>query len=177
MAYPNYYYPPNFYNSNGATPDMLAQYKGQYQPMPMPQMQPMPNQQPMQPAPQPVLQNQPMTPPVNDMLWVLGEAEATSYPVAPNNSVVLWDKDRPTVYIKSVNMQGVPSFRILDYTERNAAKIAPATHECKCGKEFVPIADFKALEERFNALVEQIESNNAKTKVKANKAKEVEENG
>ena len=66
----------------------------------------------------------------NDMVWVLNETEAISYPVAPNNSVTLWDKNKDTVYIKSVNMQGVPSIRILDYTERadNAPK-SPEKHE------------------------------------------------
>ena len=54
MAYPNYYqggYYPQY--QNGAVPDMLNQYKGQYQQMPM--------QQPMmqQPVPQMPIQMQP----------------------------------------------------------------------------------------------------------------------
>lgn len=54
----------------------------------------------------------------NDMLWVLNKNEADSYPVAPNCSVVLWDKNSPTIYIKSMSANGVPSMRTLDFTER-----------------------------------------------------------
>ena len=39
------------------------------------------------------MQNQPTPQPSNDMIWVLGEIEAQSYPVAPNNTVTLWDKN------------------------------------------------------------------------------------
>lgn len=61
-------------------------------------------QQPMQTNPTPMPMQSQQT---NDMIWVLNENEATSYPVAPNNSVVLWDKSNPTIYIKSVNAQGL----------------------------------------------------------------------
>ena len=148
--YPNQYYQQSSpYYSNGAMPDMLSQQKMQYQP----QMQ-QPIQTPIQP---PQLPTQPQ--PVNDMLWVLGEVEATSYPVAPNNTVVLWDKDRPTVFVKSVNAQGVPSMRILDYVERGSslAPIPAAPHVCKCGDNFVKIEDFKALEKKYAELLERVE--------------------
>lgn len=55
----------------------------------------------------------------NDMLWVLNKNEADSYPVAPNCSVVLWDKNSSTIYVKSMSANGVPSMRTLDYTERS----------------------------------------------------------
>ena len=58
---------------------------------------------------------QPISQPTNDMIWVLGQTEAESYPVAPNNSVVLWDKNNPTIYVKSVNANGIPSMRTLDF--------------------------------------------------------------
>ena len=77
MAYPNYYqggYYPQY--QNGAVPDMFNQYKGQYQQMPL--------QQPVQQMP---IQMQPaQISGANDMIWVLSEGEAQSYPVAPNNS-------------------------------------------------------------------------------------------
>ncbi len=151
--YQNNYYPfPNqsYYAPNVGIPDALGQYKGQYQPM---------VQQPLQ----------------NDMLWVLNETEATSYPVAPNNSVTLWDKNKDTVYIKSVNGQGIPSMRILDYTERadNTQK-RPETHECQCKDKFVPM-------DTYNALVEQIDVLRAKVESMAitlkKKGKEETENG
>lgn len=144
MAYnyqqmPNYYgqQQPMFPNGN-ASPDMLNQYKGQYQP----QMQ-----MPMMATPTPT----------NDMIWVLGDVEATSYPVAPNNTVILWDKNQQTIYIKSANAQGVPSMRTLDYTERTLEpKNEPYKHECQCGSKFVPIEDFNALKADFNALADKI---------------------
>lgn len=172
MAYPNYYqggYYPQY--QNGAVPDMLNQYKGQYQQMPM--QQPMMQQMPMQTMAQPT--------PTNDLLFVLNETEATAYPVAPNNSVTLWDKNKDTVYIKSVNMQGVPSMRILDYKERtpeNASK-TPVEHECKCGSKFVSLDKFNALEDKLEALQSELDELKAKPKAKTAKkaVEEVENDG
>jgi hypothetical protein len=174
MAYPNFYqggYYPQY--QNGAVPDMLNQYKGQYQQMPM--------QQPMM---QPPVQQMPaMTQPTpsNDMIWVLSEVEAQSYPVAPNNSVILWDKNNDVVYIKSVNMQGVPSMRVLDYKERTAdnAPKTPTEHKCTCGDKFVLKKDFQALQSEFDTLRSEWEELKAKPKAKTAKkeVEEVEDNG
>lgn len=139
MAYTYPYYQPYYpAPQNGAVPDALSQFKAPYQQIPQ-----MPPQMPSQPS--------------NDMLWVLGEVEATSYPVAPNNTVTLWDKNQPTIYIKSVNAQGVPSMRVLDFTERaqNAPKM-PAEHVCACGKEFARLEDFNALRKTVDGLVAKI---------------------
>ena len=170
MAYPNYYqggYFPQY--QNGAVPDMLNQYKGQYQQMPM--------QQPM------VQQMQTPTQ-TNDMIWVLNENEATSYPVAPNNSVVLWDKNEPIIYVKSVNNQGMPSMRVLYFEERsttpsNSPKNAPKTHECTCGDKFATkeqINDLKAKLEDLTAKYEELSRPVVeKPKTTTKKAKESEE--
>lgn len=147
-------------------PFMMSNYQRGMQPQ-QPMMQMPPQQIPMQmtdnqyvpyqqPISQPISQPmaQPIQQPTSDMIWVLNENEATSYPVAPNNSVVLWDKSNPTIYVKSVNAQGVPSMRILDFNERstdNAPKTA-VEHKCECGSKFVPKEDFKALETKFEAL-------------------------
>lgn len=108
----------------------------------------------------------------NDTLWVLNETEAISYPVALNNSVILWDKNQPTVYIKSVNMQGIPSMRILDYTERSKEKSSemPEKHTCKCGNEFVGIDDFKSLQGEFETLKSELQE--LKQKPKSNEKEE-----
>lgn len=173
MAYPNYYqggYYPQY--QNGAVPDMLNQFKGQYQ---QPQIQ---NQQPFS---QPVSQPMTMQPQTNDMMiWVLSRGEAESFPVAPNNSVILWDKNDEVIYIKSANMQGVPSMRVLDYKERTAdnAPKTPEKHECKCGDKFVLKNDFQALQNEFEALRSELEELKAKSKAKTAKkaVEEVEEN-
>jgi hypothetical protein len=164
MAYPNYYqggYYPQY--QNGAMPDMLNQYKGQYQQMPM--QQPM-MQQPVQQIPMQIPPTQMSV--TNDMIWVLSEGEAQSYPVAPNNSVILWDKNSDVVYIKSVNAQNVPSFRVLDYKERTADNDSktPAEHKCTCGDKFVLKNDFKALQSDFEALRSELEELKAKPKTK-----------
>ena len=145
----NYYGQP--YYQGGAVPDTLNQYKGQYQ-------------QPMQPQPMPQ-QMMPAPIPSNDMIWVLGEIEATSYPVAPNNTVTLWDKNEHTVYIKSVNAQGVPSMKVLDYSERNAeGKNEPSGHEYQHKKDFVHIDEFNQLKADFKALADKVETMQIKTK-------------
>lgn len=132
MAYNPYYnsnpyfqQQPNFYG-NGAMPDMLNQQKMQYHQMPQH---------------------------TNDLIFVLGQNEAESYPVAPNNTVTLWDKNNPTIYIKSANAQGVPSIRILDFVERvpNGSK-TPEKHVCNCGDKFVTKEQFEALESKFDEI-------------------------
>lgn len=170
MAYPNYYnggYFPQY--QNGAVPDMLNQYKGQYQQMPM--------QQPM-------VQQMQIPTQTNDMIWVLNENEATSYPVAPNNSVVLWDKNEPIIYVKSVNNQGMPSMRVLYFEERNATpsnspKNAPKTHECTCGDKFATkeqINDLKAKLDDLTAKYEELSRPVVeKPKTTSKKTKESEE--
>ena len=177
MAYPNFYqggYYPQY--QNGAMPDMLNQYKGQYQ---QPQMQnPQPFSQPFSQSMQQPMTVQPQT--SDMMIWVLSEGEAQSYPVAPNNSVILWDKNSDVVYIKSVNAQNVPSFRVLDYKERtsdNAPKTADK-HVCECGKDFVRKDTFEALQKEFEALRSELEEIKAKPKAKTAKkaVEEVEEN-
>ena len=162
MAY-NYYqggYYPQY--QGGAVPDMLNHFKGQFQ-------------QPIQQVP---MQQMAQATPTNDMIWVLSEVEAQSYPVAPNNSVILWDKNNDVVYIKSVNMQGVPSMRVLEYKERTAdnGSKKPVEHKCQCGGKFAPIEDFKRLQEEFEALQEKVDALNAKATTKSKKA-EVENDG
>ena len=172
MAYPNYYqcgyYPPY---QNGAVPDMLNQYKGQYQQMPIQQSM---IQQPVQQIPMQMPPTQMSG--ANDMIWVLSEGEAQSYPVAPNNSVILWDKNSDVVYIKSVNAQNVPSFRVLDYKERTADNDpkTPEKHECTCGDKFVLKKDFQALQSEFEALRSELDELKSKPKGKTAK-KTVEE--
>ena len=163
MSYGNY---APFYRGSYFNP--LQTQEGLNQPMNQPYQQ-------MQPQQMPIVQ-QPSAP-VNDMLWVLNESEATSYPVAPNNTVTLWDKNEPTIYIKSVNAQGVPSMRILDFAERtqNAPK-SHTEHVCQCGKDFVKIDDFKALEAKFKDLEGKFEELNSKpTTTKSKKTTESEE--
>lgn len=123
---------------------------------------------------------QPISQPTNDMIWVLGQTEAESYPVAPNNSVVLWDKSNPTIYVKSVNAQGVPSMRTLDFTERTQnGSQTPVEHACQCGDKFVTKDELTALKGKCDDLTAKyddlLSKFNEKLKTTSKKSKGDEE--
>lgn len=155
MAYYAPFYRPTYYDPVQQNP--MGQFNQQFQ-------QPM--AQTMQTA-QMSMQGQP----TNDFLWVLNENEATSYPVAPNNTVTLWDKNLPTIYIKSVNAQGVPSMRILDFTERvPMAPKTPSTSHFDSPNNFVTIDSFNALKGDVEALRGKLDELNAKPVAKSKKS-------
>lgn len=63
------------------------------------------------------------TQPANDFIFVLDEAAARSYPVGNGQKATLWDKNNSVFYIKSVDANGIPDFRIFDFTERPQNRI------------------------------------------------------
>ena len=137
MAYTPYYAPYSrpmgYYNPSIPQENPNMQNNQQFQQMPMQ-------------APTPFIQTQP----TNDMLFVLNENEASAYPVAPNNSVVLWDKNNKTFYIKTANAQGVPSMQIYDFAERTEKpQNEPTEHKCTCGDKFITKEEFNALKGKF----------------------------
>lgn len=126
----NYGYYPQY--QNGAVPDMLGQYKGQYQ-----QMQ-------MQPIQQPIQSN-------GGLIWVDNEEQAKNYLVAPNNVIPMFDKSSSSMYIKSADGAGMPTFKrykLIDIDEEKP-KNSPETHKCTCGDKFVTKAEFDALKGKF----------------------------
>ena len=152
MAYYAPFYRPTYYEP--VQQNQMGQFNQQYQQQMNQQIQ----QAPMQ------------TQPTNDFLWVLNENEATTYPVAPNNTVTLWDKNLPTIYIKSVNAQGVPSMRILDFTERaSAAPKTPSTATFNSPNNFVTLDSFNALKGDVEALRGKLDELNAKPVAKSKK--------
>ena len=66
---------------------------------------------------QPNIQTQQNTA-VNGLIWVSGESSAKAYPVAPNQTVVLWDSENQSVYLKSADATGMPRY-YRDSYERN----------------------------------------------------------
>ena len=155
MAYYAPFYRPTYYDPAQQNP--MGQFNQQFQP---------PMAQTMQTA-QMSMQGQP----TNDFLWVLNENEATSYPVAPNNTVTLWDKNLPTIYIKSVNAQGIPSMRILDFTERvPMAHKTPSTATFDSPNNFVTLDSFNALKGDVEALRGKLDELNAKPVSKSKKS-------
>ena len=53
------------------------------------------------------------------IIWIQGESGAKSYLVAPGATVVLFDSEAQTIYLKSADATGLPSMRVLDYTIRD----------------------------------------------------------
>ena len=112
-----------------------------------------------------------------DMIWVLGENEASSYLVAPGRTVTMWDKNRDTIYLKSMSRQGVPSMRIFDYTERmpaNAPKTPQNAREID-GAVFAHADDLKAVQADLADLRAELEELKANPKAKTEKTAKSEE--
>lgn len=119
------------------------------------------NYQPAYPIQQTVPQPQMNT----GLTWVQGEAGAKAYPVAPNTTVDLWDSEEQVIYLKSADMSGMPSMKILDYTIRDQSgtknTLAEKTPEIDTSK-FVTYED---LELKLKELTAQIDkSNNRQTR-------------
>ena len=144
---------------NGAVPDMLGQYKGQYQ------------QMPMQPVQQPIQSN-------GGLIWVDNEEQAKNYLVAPNNVIPMFDKSSSAMYIKSADGAGMPTFKkykLIDVDEE-MPKNAPKTHECTCGDKFATKEQLNAVEGKINDILAMYEELKDKQTTKTTKPtkKEVE---
>ena len=155
MAYGNYapFYRGGYFNpmQTPTMPQMVDNQNQFAQPFQQPIQQPMP------------IQN-------NDMIFVLGQNEDESYPVAPNSTVTMWDKNQKTFYIKTANAQGIPSMQIYDFTERpqNTPQM-PTEHVCKCGDNFVTKEEFKALQGKYDEIMGKLEQLEEKPKAKTTK--------
>ena len=112
------------YYNNGYTPGY-----GQMYPQPF-QVQAQQNQQAQQ----------------NGVIWVQGEAAAKSYLVAPNSTVPLWDSEEKVIYLKSADVSGMPSMKILDYTIRGE-------EEKKAKPEYATKSELDALAEKVKELM------------------------
>ena len=182
MAYP--YYAPyarpmGYYNPSIPQDNQNMQNGQQFQQIPIQQQMPM--QQPIQQmAMQTPIQTMPMAQPSDDRIWVQGEAGAKAYFVAANATVVLWDTESPTLYIKSADATGKPlDMDIIDLSRRskNIATMPqnpPTEHKCTCGDKFVLKKDFQALQSELDALRSEWETLKEKPKAKTAK-KTVEE--
>lgn len=157
MPYYAPFYRPNYYQQPMQGQQVQPMHENQQQFVPQYQQPPM------------------MAQPTSDMIWVLGENEASAYLVAPGNTVTLWDKNTPTIYVKSMSAQGVPSLRILDFTERtqNAPNKA-ADHVCNCGDKWATKEALNGLEGKFEALQRKLDELSAVKDVKTERKAEIE---
>lgn len=153
------------------------------QPFGQPNGQPIQQPQQMVQTPiqqMPMVQQMPTVQPSDDRIWVQGEAGAKAYFVAANATVVLWDTESPTLYIKSADATGKPlDMDIIDLSRRaknipTMPQNSPTEHKCTCGDKFVLKNDFQALQSEFEALRSELDELKAKPKAKTVK-KEVEE--
>lgn len=117
-------------------PDQLAQLR--QNPMMQQPIQGMPQQMPLPQTAQ------------NGINWVQGEAAAKSFPVAPGAIVTLWDSEQPVIYVKSADNTGMPTMRIMDYTERVQATRMPQNVTNAVPQDYVTREEFAALAARMD---------------------------
>ena len=134
------------------------------------QLRNMQYQQPMQPntnqSPMPTMQNAQNN--NNGIIWVQGEEGAKAYLVAAGNTVVLWDSENTTIYIKSADSSGVPSMRILDWVERTGMPKTPLDSNANVSENYVTRDEWAALSARVDALTSKSEPKTKKSTSKEN---------
>ena len=86
----------------------------------------------------------------NGVIWVQGEAGAKAYPVGAGNSVLMMDVESPTVYMKTVETNGMPQplkiYDLIERTSQNATTTTP-THE----NVYVTKDEFNAFRDQIKA--------------------------
>lgn len=95
---------------------------------------------------------QTQVPQSNAPIWIQGEAAAKSYLTAPGSTVVLFDSEQKTIYIKSADAAGMPSMKILDYTIRG--------EEEKPQMEYATKDEVNALADKIKGLKDEIKRKN-----------------
>ena len=94
------------------------------------------------------------------LIWVQGEAGAKAYMVAPGNSVLLLDSEKPVFYIKSTDENGMPKpLKTYEFVERQSIPSEqaesiklPATQRVD-----VPYITKSELEEQINEIKKYID--------------------
>lgn len=121
---------------------------------------------------QPPLYYQPQQSP---MIWVQGSQQVDTYPVQYGGTVVLWDKEQPIIYIKSVDNFGNPSVQILDYTFRkNQAPViqeSTVSAEPEKEKHYVTKEDFDNFAAQLEQQLKEIVANATKPVIAVNNTK------
>ena len=103
--------------------------------------------------------NYPYTQPAtsaNGLTWISGIEAAKAWYVAPNTTVALWDSESQTIYLKSADMSGMPSMKILDYTLRGTEGHADGVSAPKV--DYLTRDDLNALYEQISDLRDEIDN-------------------
>lgn len=93
----------------------------------------------------------------NAIIWVQGESGAKAYPVAPGNSIALFDSENDRFFIKTTDASGMPlPLRVFNYVEQkdNNNSIVNTIHN----EDFNP-GDYVTRKE-FDELLEKINNRN-----------------
>lgn len=93
----------------------------------------------------------------NPIIWIQGIEAAKAYQTAPNSTVVLFDSEEQVIYLKSSDMQGRPSMRILDYTIRSEAPKTAQNALAGNNAQIPTKEDISALQSQIDSLRRQIE--------------------
>lgn len=101
--------------------------------------------------------NMPQATSNSGIIWVQGEAGAKSYLVAPNSTVQLWDSESQTIYLKSADVSGMPSMRILDYTIRQNPSQEPPVGVQAQKVDYPTREEFNALQSLVEGLRGKLE--------------------
>lgn len=104
------------------------------------------------------------TPPANPITWVQGSQQVETYPVQYGGTVVLWDKEQPVIYIKSVDNFGNASVQILDYEFRKNTPVNEIAVKSEEKVEYVKKEDFDKLQAQINELINNKHQPNRKFK-------------
>lgn len=90
------------------------------------------------------LRNQYQQPKIqDDRIWIQGEIGAKAYLVATGNTVTLWDSESPTIWIKSVDLNGIPQMQKLTYTIENQSQKAPILTDNIDMSKYLTIEEFE----------------------------------
>lgn len=128
-------------------------------------------QQPMMQGTQmqtPAMQTQqiPFPQPIDDRIWVQGEGAATSYLVAANGFVRLWDSTAPVFYEKQADAQGKPlPMVIYDYKRRGEEPVQPTTPQ-------IDMSQFITRDELEDILADRLKRPSKSTKSKEDTSNE-----
>ena len=109
----------------------------------------------------------PQMQPSNTFVWVQGEEAAKAYPVAPNNSVLLFDSENPVLYIKQADQTGRPMpMQIFDLVSRTTAT---QVEEVKTAPDLVDYDKIRQIvSEEVNARFNRNNHNRSKKEVEVN---------
>lgn len=89
--------------------------------------------------------------PVQNLIWIKGEEEAKRYSIAPGSTVPLWDSEEQIIYLKSADMSGMTTIKVIDYTVRE-----PKEHAEIDANNYVTKEDFKSFVDSLNEKLDKL---------------------